>query len=192
MHPTAAVLACLNGAGGSIEGRTKLQKVIYFVSELLGTPEGYAPHFYGPYSPSVASAVSSLVNTGFVNEIEEDFPSDFAGNDFPPHRFKYSLTEKGKRAVESLCTEKGEEFVRFSDLTRKILELKGDYILLSYAAKVHCILEKSTERGKNFRRISEVANSAKDFGWRLTESQVREGAELLRNIMTSFSEELEG
>jgi uncharacterized protein YwgA len=191
MHPVAAVLACLDGAGGSIQGRTKLQKVLYFVSELLAIPEGYAPHFYGPYSPSVASAVSSLANAEFIREDRECFSSNFAGNDFPTYRFSYSLTEKGKRAVEAFRAEKGEEFSKFSKLTKEILGLSDDYILLSYAAKVYCILEKSASKGKDTQAISEVAHSAKDFGWKLSESQISEGVELLQKIVDSSSEEPE-
>jgi hypothetical protein len=135
------------------------------------------------------SAVSSLVNTEFIREEEEYFSSDFAGNDFPPHRFTYSLTDKGKRAVQALHAEKKEEFSRFSKLAKDILDLNDDYILLSYAAKVYCILEKSAGKERNIKGILEVSNSAKDFGWNLSAEQVREGAELLQKIVTSSFED---
>ncbi len=55
---------------GELQGRTKLQKTVYFLGVFTESLDdlGYRPHYYGPYSAAVADAVSRLKALGFVME----------------------------------------------------------------------------------------------------------------------------
>ena len=53
------VLGVVGAAGGEITCRTYLQKVAYFVSEMMGIPMGFEPHYYGPYSSSITAETDS-------------------------------------------------------------------------------------------------------------------------------------
>ena len=55
---------------GRIQGRTKLQKVVYFAGVLTEMLEqlGYRAHYYGPYSSTVTAAVDELRGLGFLEQ----------------------------------------------------------------------------------------------------------------------------
>ncbi len=60
----------LAAMGGEIQGRTKLQKTVYFLGVITDSLDGlgYRPHFYGPYSFEVADAIDQLKSLGFVDQ----------------------------------------------------------------------------------------------------------------------------
>jgi uncharacterized protein YwgA len=61
----------IRDAGGEIVGRTRLQKVAYFL-ELSGLGEGFPFDYrhYGPYSEALAMAVRNASSLGLVHEDE--------------------------------------------------------------------------------------------------------------------------
>ena len=62
MDPRDAVMLTIREEEkGVLHGRTLLQKRIYFASVLAKEELGFRPHYYGPYSQTVADAVDSLV-----------------------------------------------------------------------------------------------------------------------------------
>src|SRR5579863_10430213 len=91
----------LNAMGGQIQGRTKLQKTIYFLGILTGNIDelGYRAHYYGPYSDTVAAAVNRLKALGFVEE--GSLQTGMVGEDgFEIARHDFTLTEQGKEIAE--------------------------------------------------------------------------------------------
>ncbi|MGB2780353.1 MAG: hypothetical protein WBD63_02605, partial [Phycisphaerae bacterium] len=70
MDATNFVLLALHAVGGEIQGKTKLQKTIYFLGVMTGHLDdlGYRAHYYGPYSDDVADAVSRLRSVDFVDQ----------------------------------------------------------------------------------------------------------------------------
>lgn len=59
-------------AGGAIVGRTKLQKLVYLLTEAgLESDFVFAYKHYGPYSDGVASAARDAHLLGFMNEKDE-------------------------------------------------------------------------------------------------------------------------
>jgi len=75
---TDKVVAIVRDAGGTIVGRTRLQKTAYLL-ELAGLGEGF--HFsyrhYGPYSEELASAVRDANALGMLSE--EERPAVWGG-----------------------------------------------------------------------------------------------------------------
>ena len=54
-------------------GKTKVQKIIYFLQEALGVPLHYSfkMHHYGPFSEDIDSGISALQSAGYV-EVSHD------------------------------------------------------------------------------------------------------------------------
>jgi len=70
VEPYEFVQLAIMAAGGSISGKTKLQKTIYFLGVLTDdlAELGYRPHYYGPYSGVVAQAVDHLRTIGVLEQ----------------------------------------------------------------------------------------------------------------------------
>ena len=69
----------LEVAGGSLSGRVRLQKTVFLLGKLRGTPYfPYAYHHYGPYSAELAEAVDVATIFGMVSESVEHRDSDGA------------------------------------------------------------------------------------------------------------------
>ena len=64
MNPTVFLIGLLDASGGSVRGRTYLQKLTYFVTLLADVKLelGFDAHFYGPYSEIVENALIQLKN----------------------------------------------------------------------------------------------------------------------------------
>ena len=70
--------AIVRDSGGRIVGRTKLQKIAYFL-ELAGLGEGFRFEYrhYGPYSEELADGIQFASAFGLVDEDER--PTDWGG-----------------------------------------------------------------------------------------------------------------
>ena len=90
-------------AGGEVQGKTKLQKLVYFMGVLSEQLDelGYRPHFYGPYSDEVAYAIGQLCGIGVVDQNETEWGYDRRG--FEVKRYDYRLNEAGKQYAETLA-----------------------------------------------------------------------------------------
>ncbi len=162
-----------------IQGKTKLQKTVYFVGELSGClgDLGYRAHYYGPYSEEVASAVGQLKALGFVDASNTTCGADPRG--FERIRTDYRLNEDGKAVAEMKVR-------KYPDLWNKVsravtrFEEKGDrdYIRLSIAAKTHFMRGK--KRGPATEQ--ELCEFANKYGWKVTPHQVKEAAEYLESL----------
>ena len=95
MHIQDLILLVIgNEEDKSLQGRTILQKKLYFLSVLKGIELGFGPHYYGPYSSWVAENLDILVSARFLKEVTETFPTD--QNIFGEiRRHTYSLTPDG-------------------------------------------------------------------------------------------------
>ncbi len=66
------VLTVIAAAGGTLEGRTAIQKLCYFAGLVLDEDLGHRAHYYGPYSREVEVALS---NEAFAGDLEETMRS---------------------------------------------------------------------------------------------------------------------
>ncbi len=164
--------------GQCIEGRTKLQKVAYFLGLQIGNAKslGYRPYFYGPYSAEVAEVTSTLIALDFVKETCQSGALDDKG--FERKKYRYELTEEGKKAVDFMA--KGQGAVLNAKIKQAIERLNAviaaDYVNLSYAAKVFW-LTKGQETD-----APEIKVKADATGWRMEETQIAEATAFLTAI----------
>ena len=177
----ALVLAAMEASGGIVQGRTRLQKLVYFASELLQINCGYRPHYYGPYSSDVAAHVSSQVSRGVLSEVLETFATNepqFPGNDGELRRYTYVLTPDGKAALEWHKERQGQAFDGALAIMRGLTDSGVDYRVLCYAAKLLHVL--AAERKP--LTWAAAKERARNLGWDMTESEVAQGIELLTTM----------
>ncbi len=166
--------------GGTIRGKTKLQKTVYFLGIMTGEVEnlGYRPHFYGPYSSEVADATGQLHTLGFLdrNTVQAGLKGT---SGFEATRYDFTLTEAGKK----IATAKSEAH---SDIWGKIekaaMALKQvgdiDYMAMSIAAKTYFMLSDK----KGAVSPDELAKLALGFGWKVEKDQINEAVNYLQKL----------
>jgi len=173
--------AILEGESGAIRGRTRLQKMAYFVTYLLrdgmGVSPGFTAHHYGPYSSSLAATASSAVARGVLSETAEVFPSgDFAGHDMEQKRYSYRLAPtRGEAAARWRRERAGQTYDRAVEVARQISGTGADYRVLSYAAKAHYVLR---QEGQPITRAA-IRKRAETLGWKLSKEELEAGVKLL-------------
>jgi uncharacterized protein len=164
---------------GTIEGKTMLQKRIYFLGVGLGEESelGYRAHYYGPYSAAVAEANSELKSLGYLSECSTSWGSDQRG--FEISRYDYSLTEEGIRLYNRKKKEH-PELCRDIQRLAEAIKSAGDfnYWELSIAAKTYFIL-KNHGSTATFEEIQKIAQS---LGWEVTERELNKAADFLEKM----------
>lgn len=179
IEPRDLVLAIVAyNEGGRIQGRTFLQKLSYFLNEKLKLGFEFEPHYYGPFSESVAMATNTLVGLGFLKEIEEHFPAAPTSL-FEPRRYTYELTSGGKTILGELERQQGHLLNRIrktmGDITAKE---ECNYECLSLAAKMFHILKS---QGKPMTEPA-LSDAAKDLGWKLEKVDIDRAANFLKEL----------
>jgi len=173
------VLVMLKAAGGRISGRTTIQKLGYFSAISGAIKAHYRPHYYGPYSAEIASAVQALVSYGFVEERVEA-PGSPATPDWK--RYTYTLTDDGEKLIPRLEQEHTldvGEVEAIVSVCKDIVDL--DFRILSWAAKIHYI-QKLEKKDMTHGEVQEIART---LNWDLTEDQIENGVNLLKNLRLS-------
>jgi uncharacterized protein len=168
------VLLLLGASNSPIRGRTVIQKTGYFshVSIAEVKPITFKPHYYGPYSPEIAAALSDLVAMGFVREEADTTPS---GNSV----YTYALTNDGRvleKRLESTHKATVERIRKIEATCRD--DANSNPNILSWAAKAHYLLRAS---GKPMSADDAVA-LGRDFNWELSSEDANRGLELLLKL----------
>lgn len=180
MTPVDFVHISLLALGGEVQGKTTLQKKVYFLGVLTGTLDelGYRPHFYGPYSDEVAQAIQELKTIGYVEqEVRSSGMADAAG--FERCRYDYRLTEAGERVAQAKASANeplSSKIRSIADRLKKAGNL--DYMKLSIAAKTYFLLGQPGAMPSN----DELARLAIRFGWRVKPEEVQEAAKYLGKL----------
>ena len=180
MEPHEFLLLVMRAVGGEIQGKTKLQKTVYFLGILTDRVDtlGYRAHFYGPYSSEVAEAVMSLKAIGVLDQnIVGGGTVDDAG--FEVKRYDYRLNHQG----QTLAAAKAEQYPHVwkqleaaSQTFRRAGEI--DYMPLSVAAKTYFMLGQKRGRATE----TELAALAPRFGWHVTPEEIRDAAQYLQKL----------
>ena len=181
------VLAVVEASGGEIKGRTLLQKLGYFISEIMDLDAGYEPHYYGPYSEAVASVIHSQVSRGLLEETMS-LAGGFVGHDFARKLYRYKLVERGRKALEWRKEQPGakEEFQRAKGIVGKIMKDKPSYEVLSWAATLYLVL---LQQGGSPPRGAARPLAAGNFNWQMNEDEMQAGLDLLTNVGLVKTEE---
>ena len=172
---TAEFLLVLLGKwGGNISGRTLLQKRAYFVQQISAQEfVAFRPHFFGPFSPEIDSAIGLLVELGFVKEEEIRFSSD------ERVRYDYSLTDDGRRLVQSLVDAHADIAVQIQGAVERISQSGNlDYNQLSLAAKIAHIVESESRP----MTAGDISSRAAELGWRVNPGVVLPVAGFLQSL----------
>jgi uncharacterized protein YwgA len=176
MNANDFVTLTLLAVGGDIQGKTKLQKTVYFLGAMTDCLEdlGYRPWFYGPYSDDVDGAVTWLKTIGVIDQNVRSWGHDESG--FEARRYDFRLNDQGTRFAQGKA-RRNPELWECLESAAKTLRKAGDigYMAMSIAAKTYFMLGKKRGRGS----ISEIARLAPHFGWQVTPSQVEEAARYL-------------
>jgi len=174
------VLAAMHASGGRIEGRTRLQKLVFFAATLLKVEASYRPHYYGPYSSIVTAAAESQASRGVLRETLEAFPgvAGFAGNDDDFRRYVYVLADSGRKALEWRRNRQPEEFDKAVEIVQTLVNSRADYRVLSYAAKLYYILRAEVSP----LTIEAARERAQELGWQMRQEEMKQGVELLLEI----------
>ena len=153
--------------GGSMRGKTLLQKRLYFLSVILDANLGYEPRYYGPYSEAVATANAEMKSLGFLSESVSGWGIDQRG--FELARYDYALSSAGKRLADKK-TEANPELWRRIESAAVVVGEAGnlDYMELSVAAKAYYVL---TELGGK-ATIQDISAMLPRFGWSVTKEQL--------------------
>ncbi len=179
MTPYDFVQLAFLAMGGEIKGKTKLQKIVYFLGVATKHEEdlGYRAHFYGPYSDDVASAVGRMKMLGFLDHTVSGFGARNTQG-FEKARHDYRLNESGKKMAEIKSKNYPDDWKKISSAANKMDELfKEDYMRLSIAAKTRFMLKENQGPASS----SDLSGLAPRFGWSVSPEQINEVAELLRD-----------
>jgi uncharacterized protein YwgA len=174
----------ISAAGGRIEGRTKLQNVVYFVGVLTEWVQnlGYRPHYYGPFSPAVAGAVQELRGLKFLEQhISANDTTEEGG--FEMTRYTYTLTPEGKQVADEKAAQWPNEWARITAAVRRLNESDvRDYVRLAIAAKTDLLARQTSEP------LSESAlrKKATEHGWKaFNDTQYAEALQFLRTVVNT-------
>ena len=177
MHIQDLILLVIgNEKNKNLQGRTILQKKLYFLSVLGKTDFGFGPHYYGPYSSWTAENLDILVSARFLNEVTETFPT--GRNIFGEiRRHTYSLTPDGEDVMEEI--EQEDEYTDWKQTLDRLnrQESANDFNTISIAAKVYYIVNR---QGKT--TTEQIRKVAKEFGWKLNKSQIENVRSFLEDL----------
>lgn len=180
MTPYDFVHLTLHAVGGEIRGRTKLQKTVYFLGVFTGALQelGFRPHFYGPYSDSVAAGLNRLKSLGFV--AESTLGSGAVGAfGFEIARHDFKLTEEGERIAKEKAKQNPEAWNKLKQATERFSAGgEVDYMRMSVAAKTYFMLK---QKGKA-ATASELSESAKKLGWKAKPEEIQEAISFLEKL----------
>ncbi len=181
------ILTVTHANGGSIEGRTVLQKVCYFAGERLDLDLGFRPHYYGPFSSRIEDATDILVSQTLLRETIERIPTFRPATGFEPRKYTYQLTEQGRRSIRHQRLQSRKSYKEIKELLESIEKLSAlNPSILSAAAKIQFIVSSEDKPLGN----EEIKERAQDIGWELADGDIEKIGDLL--VSLNFIEEVNG
>lgn len=175
------ILAIYLSKEKQIDGRTKLQKILYLLSKKSNLNMGYEPYFYGPYSGDVSEVLQYARQDGLINERSEVYNKSDENQKFDNKLYKYSLTdlEVGKNLEEKFRSNH-ESILKNLEQIIKVLE---GYNLNEVAAatKIDFIL------GKSSKNIVHIEQDAKELGWKLNKPTIDKAIEILKKLEFGYT-----
>lgn len=172
------LLVVADAAGGTLDGRTVAQKLLYFAGRRLDQPTGHAAYFYGPYSEDFEAAIERAVLADELSEQIERIPDWRGGPDVKKHI--YTLTDRGREEAARVAEEKFEEASFVRDAIRVIAEAVPEFRqrTLSAAAKIDLIVHEQDHPVP----LDELRQLAQDLGWHLGKQDMNEALDVLARL----------
>jgi len=163
-----------------VEGRTKLQKTIYFLGVLSDNVEelDYRRHFYGPHSDAVSEALGFLKSREFLEETVGSYGAQKIDG-FEYRRHDFHLTEAGRRIADKKIRLNSEAWNRIKVAVDRVKHAHDvDYMVMTIAAKNLFTLR---EKGKPVT-AEEIRKQSELLGWKATREQVEQAICYLRDL----------
>lgn len=180
MTPYDFVHLTLHAFDGEIQGRTKLQKTVYFLGICTDSLKelGFRPHFYGPYSDLVAAGLNRLKSLGFVAESTRGSGAVGVGG-FEIARYDFKLTEEGERIAEEKARQNPNAWSKITTAATRLRDAgEIDYMRMSVAAKTYFMLK---QRGKA-ATANELSESAQALGWKAKPEEIEPAISFLKKL----------
>ncbi len=160
-------------------GRTSIQKIAYFARQTCKNLvlSQFTPHFYGPYSSEVSIVLEDLVGYSFVDE------KKIHGRRYDAYTYK--LSKDGKTIIKDVKDK--DAYENIGELVKRCYDacyLKSKP--LSYAAKLHYILNSSKEKAS----IDELKIRGKELNWEIKDGDIKQGIDLLKKLKLEKNERL--
>lgn len=166
--------------GGTIKGRTKLQKTIYFLGLLTDSLEdlGYRAHYYGPYSDAVADAINRMKSLGFIQESTLGVGAVNAAG-FEIARHDFTLTAEGLRVAGNKADKNPDAWGKIESAVG-LFTAAGDldYMEMSVAAKTIYMLSTKEKPATP----SELCESARALGWNPDQEEITRSIGFLKKL----------
>lgn len=181
MEAYEAIITLIKLNNGEIKGRAKLQKLVFFASEILDLDISFRPYYYGPYCDDVAISTDYLRALKMISETEEHFPDMKFGNSYESVRYGYELSEGGENYFIHLSQKYPNEISKLKEIIKAVKDSQGSeisYKELSIAAKVFYILKNQNIEPS----IENFKKEAKNLGWDLESDQITKSFNLLKKI----------
>ena len=143
-------LLALIGMLGEVEGRKRIQKLVYLL-QWLGAPlpQEFGFHFYGPYSDVLDFHLTWLRDTGVVSEV----PSRTAAAGYATYR--YSATDQGRREVAA-CPGTVGGMAKWRAVAQRIATQSPRFLELS--ATIAYLAERSAGEERDVRQVKPEKN----------------------------------
>jgi len=170
----------LHAVGGRIEGRTKLQKVVYFAGVLTDMHEdlGYRAHYYGPYSSKVTAAVEELRGLGFLEQ-QRASGGQVDPQGFEVARYDYALTDDGTKIAQEKAQLRPRMWHKVQESVTRLQRADvSDYMKLSIAAKAYFLVK----RAKEPVTLDRLVQISQRFGWKVSQDQAAKASEWLKSL----------
>jgi uncharacterized protein YwgA len=158
--------------GAVVRGRTRLQKILYFLCDRLRVDARFAPHYYGPYSELVSRSVDSLVARGLVKEEVRHVPSE---GPFEGRLYEYSLKSEGHEVLDQLRKAHPDEYKTAAGIVDEVMAGEPSTQALAVASKLHVVVSQSEREVP----ITSLSSRASKFGWAIRPQAVQDGVEFL-------------
>lgn len=123
LRQTLPLILTYANDGQSVEGRTRLQKMIFLLLEhatFFRHRYDFVAHNYGPYSPELQNDIDDLIGEGFLivnfKTVEEG-----------KIKYEYTITNKGASFIKKILADKelNKKF-KFSKILELIEKIKSD------------------------------------------------------------------
>lgn len=178
MNDRELLLLVTHAAGGSVDGRTILQKLAYFVGRRLERDLGHHAHFFGPFSSKIENQLRVSVIAGELNETAETLPNWYGGPD--ALKYSYRLTDEGTNRVLELREQTKAAARAVDETVNAVRQVIPGFKqrALSAAAKIDLILNEHEDPVP----VGELRNLARELGWTLSDDEVQQSVRVLEQL----------
>lgn len=131
------LLASLLHYNKPIQGRTRLQKIVFLLKTVYGIPFSFSfrPYYYGPYSDELSNLMSFLNAINFTEERAEFLEPGII-------RFNYILTERGKKYIENVENNLDKETLEIIEKLKESIKELSIQDTLTLIAKAKSLMNK--------------------------------------------------